>query len=121
MKDTLKPGLTSSEIHEVTADLSARHLPDIVVLSTPSMIELLEMTSHRLVALHLDDNETTVGTHVEISHVAAAPGGDHVTVTSTLVGVRKNRLTFELAVHSGEKLIGEGTHQRAVIDTTRFA
>ncbi len=120
MKYTLTPGLTASEVHAVTPDLSPQHLPGVIVLSTPSMINLMELTSHRLVSPHLDDNETTVGTHVDVSHVAAAAGGEQVTVTSTLVGVKRNRLTFELAAHSGDRLIGEGTHERAVIDNSKF-
>jgi len=120
MKDTLAPGLSGMEEHLVTADHSPHHLPDFVVLSTPSMINLMELTSHALIAPHLEDNETSVGTHVDVSHVAAASEGEEVTVTSTLVGVTRNRLSFEIAVHVGQRLIGEGTHQRAVVDMSRF-
>lgn len=121
MKETLVPGLTGSETHLVTPDLGPSHLPDLVVLSTPSMINLMELTSHSLITPHLDDEETSVGTHVDVSHVAAAAGGEQVTVTSTLVDVVRNRLTFEIAVTAGERLIGEGTHQRAVIKMSRLA
>jgi fluoroacetyl-CoA thioesterase len=120
MRDTLRPGLSGVEHHVVTAELGPHHLPDVVVLSTPAMINLMELTSHGLIAAHLDEDETSVGTHVDVSHVAAASGGEEVTVTSTLVGVTRNRLAFEIAVHVGSRLIGEGTHQRAVISMSRF-
>lgn len=121
MKESLTPGLSGLEDHTVTPDLAPQHMPDVTVLSTPAMINMMELTSHALVAPHLDDDETSVGTHVDVSHVAAAAAGEHVTVTSTLVGVRGNRLSFEIAVHSGDRLIGEGTHERAVIDMSRLA
>lgn len=120
MKDSLRVGISTTEHHTVTPDLSPAHLSGVVVLSTPSMINMMELASHRLAASHLDDGETTVGTHVNVSHQAAATGGEEVTVTSTLAELRRNRLTFDVAVKVGDRVIGEGTHQRAVIDTSRF-
>jgi fluoroacetyl-CoA thioesterase len=119
MKDTLAPGLEQSETVEVTPEMSPPHL-SALVLSTPSMIQLMEVTSLQMVKPHLDDNETTVGTHVCVSHVAGAAAGERVTVTSRLSEVAKRRLTFEVSAHCGDRLLGEGTHQRAVVDASRF-
>ncbi len=92
----------------------------MIVLSTPSMILLMEMASLYAAQPHLDDNETTVGTHVDVSHRAAARGGETVTVDSELITIDRRRLTFAVRVSVGDRTIGEGTHQRAVIDTAGF-
>jgi len=119
MKDSLSPGIEVSATHTVTDDMSPPHLP-MKVLSTPSMIMLMERTCLESVLDHLDDGESTVGTHVCVSHVAAAASGETVTVTARLAERAKRRLTFEVKAMAGDKLLGEGTHQRAVIDTGRF-
>lgn len=120
MKDSLMPGLTATTHTAVTPDLAPQHLPDLFVLSTPSMINLMELACHEAVLPHLDDGETSVGIRVEVSHVAAASEGEVVTVTSNLVEVRRNRLRFEVAARCGDRLIGEGLHERAVIDMGRL-
>jgi fluoroacetyl-CoA thioesterase len=119
MKDSLAPGIAASTDFEVTDDMSPPHLP-MKVLSTPAMVGLMERTCLESVLDHLDDGESTVGTHICVSHVAAAASGETVTVTSRLSEKTKRRLTFEVKATAGDKLLGEGTHQRAVIDTTRF-
>jgi fluoroacetyl-CoA thioesterase len=119
MKDSLQPGVEGRTVTTVTPEMSPPHLPT-KVLSTPSMIQLMEMTCLQAVQAHLEGSEATVGTHVCVSHVAAAAAGEDVTVTATLVEVVKRRLTFTVAAHAGDRLLGEGTHQRAVIDTSRF-
>ncbi len=119
MKESLQPGIAGSTVTTVTPEMSPPHLPT-KVLSTPSMIQLMEQTCLQAVQPHLDGTEATVGTHVCVSHLAAAAAGEDVTVTCTLSEVVKRRLTFEVAARCGDKLLGEGTHQRAVIDTARF-
>lgn len=120
MKDSLQPGLTHHLSERVSAALSPPHLLPMIVLSTPSMIQLMEMASLYAAQPHLDDNETTVGTHVDVSHRAAARDGETVAVDSELITVDRRRLTFAVRVSVGDRVIGEGTHQRAVIDTTGF-
>ncbi len=119
MKDSLAPGIETAADHVVTDDMSPPHLP-MKVLSTPSMIMLMERTCLESVIPHLDAGESTVGTHVCVSHVASAASGETVTVTARLSEKTKRRLTFEVRASAGDKVLGEGTHQRAVIDTTRF-
>ena len=120
MKDSLAPGIEATTDHTVTDDMSPPHLP-MKVLSTPSMIGLMERTCLESVIDHLDANESTVGTHVCVSHVAAAASGETVTINARLTEINRRRLTFEVKATAGDKLLGEGTHQRAVIDTSRFA
>ena len=101
------------------ADMSPPHLPT-VVLSTPAMIQLIEETCLQHVQEHLDENETTVGTHVCVSHAAAAGEGEEVTVSFRLSKIERRRLSFDTTVTCGDRVLSEGTHQRAVIDTSRF-
>ena len=91
------------------------------VFSTPTMIQLMENVNAGLVQAHLDGNESTVGVHVCVSHVAGSLVGEEVTVRTELRTVERNRfLTFDVSAHVGKRLLGEGTHQRAVIDITRL-
>jgi fluoroacetyl-CoA thioesterase len=120
MKETLAPGLDREARYVVTADMAPPHLP-VVVLSTPSMIGLTEKTCAELAAAQLDDGETTVGTHVCVSHSGAAREGEEVLVRVRLSKVERRRLTFDIEVHSPRAQISAGTHERAVIDTARFS
>ena len=120
MKESLAPGIEHLLDVTVTREMSPPHLPR-VVLSTPSMVQLMEQTSLQAVAPHLDANETTVGTHICVSHVAAAVEGEAVTVHARLAEVAKRRLTFEVRAQVGDRLLGEGTHERAVINLDRFS
>ncbi len=119
MKESLAPGIEHVMDATVTREMSPPHLPR-VVLSTPSMVQLIEQTCLLGVAPHLDENETTVGTHVCVSHVAAATEDEVVTVHARLADVTKRRLQFEVRAQVGDRLLGEGTHERAVIDLSRF-
>ena len=120
MKDTLRVGLESRATYTVTADMSPGHLP-MNVLSTPSMIMLIEGTCLTGVQEHLDETETTVGVHVCVSHDAAAVEGQEFEVASRLVIRDRRRLTFETTVVAGDTVLSTGTHARMVIDTSRFS
>ena len=91
------------------------------VLSTPRMIGSMEGTCRNLVLGMLDPGHDTVGTHVNVYHLAAAPMGATVTFYAELVGVNNRRVEFNVRALMGEKVIGEGTHERAVIEVKRFA
>lgn len=119
MKSTLEVGLQSETTFVVTEDMAPPHLP-AKVLSTPSMIGQIEGACLHLAQAHLDANETTVGTHVNISHTGPAMAGEEVRVEARLSEINKRRLTFEVSVHSPRGAISEGSHQRAVVDTSRF-
>jgi fluoroacetyl-CoA thioesterase len=90
------------------------------VLSTPHMIGFMERTCRNLVFDMLDEGFDTVGTHVNVSHRAAAAMGTSVTFSAELLAVNERRVEFSVSAHAGEKLIGEGFHQRAIIDVRRF-
>jgi fluoroacetyl-CoA thioesterase len=111
--------VTLEREHVVTLEMSPPHLPG-KVLSTPSMVGLIEVACLDAAQAHLDDNETTVGTHVCVSHAAAVKVGDSVTVSCELTEVSRRRLTFSVAVRWAEGEVSSGTHQRAVVDASVF-
>lgn len=120
MKDSLQPGLELEMAYEVQADMAPPHLP-VKVLSTPSMISLIEGTCLQCAQPHLDDNETTVGTHVNVSHTGPARLGEEVRVSVTLKEMNKRRLLFDVQVAAPQGTISSGTHERAVVDLARMA
>jgi predicted thioesterase len=91
------------------------------VLSTPQMILGMERACRNLVLPMLDAGHDTVGTHVNVTHLAAAPMGATVDFTSELLAVNKRRVEFRVTARVGGKVIGEGTHQRAIIEVRQFA
>lgn len=90
------------------------------VFSTPSMIALMEKVSRELVQPYLEEGQSTVGTRLEVSHVAASPIGAHIRAESTLVEIDRRMLTFEVKAYADGELIGEGRHQRCIIYAERF-
>ena len=114
MKDTLATGVRGSARHLVTADMSPPHLPS-KVLSTPSMIQLIEGTCLTTAQAHLDGNETTVGIHVCVSHSASVAAGEEIEISCELTEIDRRRLVFATTVAAGERIVSEGTHQRFVV------
>ncbi len=107
----------------VTSDLATSFLgiEDARVLSTPQMIGLMERTCRDAVLPLLERGYDTVGTHVDVRHLAAAPLGSAVTFKAEVIGVEERRIRFRVeALTEGEK-IGEGSHERTIINVERFA
>src|SRR5258708_265842 len=84
-------------------------LEDARVLSTPHLIAYMERTSRETVLPLLDKGYDTVGTHVNVSHLAAAPIGSVVMFTSEITSVQDRRVEFKVSARTDEELIGEGT------------
>src|ERR1700733_10990861 len=96
--------------------------PDVPrVLSTPQMILFMERACRNLILPMLEPGHDTVGTHVNVSHCAAAPMGSTVIFAAELAKVTNRRVEFRVKARLGEKMVGEGTHERAVIEVRRFA
>ena len=91
------------------------------VLSTPHMIGYMELTSRDAVLPLLDAGFDTVGTHVDVYHLAAAPIGAVVTFTAEVVAVDGRRIQFRVEAWDEKEKIGEGTHERAIINVAKFA
>jgi len=125
MSDTgarpLAVGLTHSRSVTVTDDMTPAHLRSepIRVLSTPDMIRLIEQTAIEAVAPCLAPGQATVGTRVDVSHLAATPVGMTVTITVELVELDRRRLGFRVAVRDELDEAGKGTHERFIVDATQ--
>lgn len=123
MPRPIPDGTTHAVETEITPDMGVRHLgPSAAVLSTPSMISLMERAALEAMRPHLEPGENSVGTKVCVSHLAAARVGDRVRTTAAFEAMNGRRSTWRVEVRKLDgTLIGEGTHERAVIDQTRFA
>jgi predicted thioesterase len=91
------------------------------VLSTPHMIGKMEWTCRNLVQPMLESGYDTVGTHVNVAHLAAAPLGMMVTFQAEVIGVNDRRVQFRVEAFDEKEKIGEGTHERAIINVAKFA
>jgi predicted thioesterase len=92
----------------------------VAVFSTPMMIALMETAAGKSVEPLVGAGRSTVGVKVDIRHLAATPPGFTVTARSRLVKVDGRILTFEVWAEDGRERIGEGIHERAVIEVARF-
>jgi len=91
------------------------------VLSTPHLIGHLEMTARNSVKLLLDPGHDTVGTQVNVTHLAATPMGMNVTFRSEVLSVEDRRINFKVEAFDEKEKIAEGTHQRAIVNVAKFA
>ena len=90
------------------------------VFATPAMVALLEETAWRSVQPYLEEGQATVGTRVDIRHLAATPLGGKVTCESELVEIDRRRLVFKVTVTDEKTKVGEGSHERFVIQSEKF-
>ena len=128
VKDTLKVGASTETEIVTTAEMGITHLgPDAPrMYSTPAMISLMEQTAIRVLTPHLDTGEQSVGTKISVSHFKATPIGQKVRAKATLteivdVGRPTKRYRFAVETFNEQDKIGEGSHERAVINVTQFA
>jgi fluoroacetyl-CoA thioesterase len=91
------------------------------VFATAQMIALVEWTCVALLAPYLAPHQRTVGTRVEMTHTAATPVGMPVTADVELIEIDGRRLRFKASCRDAAEAIGEGFHERALIDHDRFA
>jgi fluoroacetyl-CoA thioesterase len=129
VKESLRAGLEGTWRYRVT---EARTVPRIyedapdfqmmpAVLATGYMVALAEWACIELIKPHLDwPREMTLGTHVNLSHLAATPPGFTVEIRSRLEAVEGRKLVFKVSAHDGIDRITEGVHERHVIDAARF-
>ena len=106
----------------VTPEMSAARVGSglVDVFATPMMVALIEQTCYESVLPYLEEGQGTVGTLVNVSHLSATPIGKRVWCESELTEVDRRRLVFCVKAYDDCGLIGEGTHERFVIDTAKF-
>ena len=90
------------------------------VFATPAMIALMEETCWRSIVDALDEENTSVGTLLEIRHIAPTPVGMHVTCESTLTEIDGRRLVFQVTAYDEKGTVGEGKHERFVVQKEKF-
>ena len=90
------------------------------VFATPSMIALMENAACEAINASLQPGESSVGTKVNISHLKASALEDTVTATATLTEIDGRRLVFEVVANDSKGIIGEGIHERFVINVEKF-
>lgn len=91
------------------------------VLGTPWLIMLLEMTARNLIKRYLEPDFDSVGTHVDVKHLAATPLGMRVTFHAEIVSVDERRVTCRVEAFDEKEKVAEGMHERFVINVPRFA
>ena len=115
----VRAGLESRIERVIDASLLTRHVGGAGVFATPMMIMLMEQAAHAAVEPGLSPDQTTVGYEVCVRHLARADPGERIVVSSTLTEVNGNKLLFDVHCHDGERLVGTGTHKRAVVPARR--
>lgn len=92
----------------------------VKVFATPMMIALMEKTAVLSIEPYLEEGQSSVGTHINVSHCAATPLGMTVWAESEVTEVDRRRVTFSVKAYDECGLIGEGTHERFIIDVEKF-
>ncbi len=91
------------------------------VLSTPRLVALVERTARESLYPFLDDNERTVGSEIEIRHLAPTPLGQTVTIVTRVIGAGERLVDFQFEVRDAHEMIARGLHKRAVVTVEGFA
>ncbi|MEJ2125279.1 MAG: thioesterase family protein [Alphaproteobacteria bacterium] len=128
MKDTLKPGVKTTFSYTVEKEKTVpftypesaelREFPE--VFASGFMISLMEWTCLKALRPHMAPDEGSVGVHFDISHVAATPAGLTVTVEVEVTEVSGQKVWFHVRAHDGFDMIGEGYHERYIVQWPRF-
>ena len=118
----LTEGLKGQQEIIVTEEVTAQQVGSgtLPVFATPAMISLMENTAYKSVAEYLEEGCGTVGTLMNVSHVAATPVGMKVTCETELIKVDGRALTFSVKAYDEAGLVGEGTHNRFIIMEEKF-
>lgn len=118
----IQTGLTCKKKITVTPEMTAAAMGSgaLEVLATPSMIALMEETAQEAVQNLLEDGQGTVGTRIDVRHLAATPVGMEVTCTAEVTEVDRRRIVFTVKAKDEKEVIGEGIHERFVIDNEKF-
>ncbi len=121
-EDMIEIGLKHTSELTVTDDVTAITVGsgDMPVLATPMMMALMENAAMLAVADELPEGCTTVGGHIESSHLKPSKIGDVVRAEAEVTKVDGKKIEFKVVTYSGETLLGEGTHLRFIVDREKF-
>ena len=118
----LEPGIKGKRTETVTAQNTAAAYGSgtLRVFATPAMIALMEHTALGSVAEYLDEGTTTVGTMLNVQHTAPSVVGSVITCESELTEIDRRRLVFSVRAYDEAGEIGNGTHERFIVDCDKF-
>jgi fluoroacetyl-CoA thioesterase len=118
----LEPGATNTLTAVVDESMTADRFGNtgVQVLATPMLVSYFELAAHQLAMRALEPGEGTVGSRVEIRHLAATPVGMRVSFRATLTERDGRRLVFRVEADDELERVGEGTHERFIVDMGRF-
>lgn len=119
---SIAPGLEATVDRIVTHEDTAMTLGsgDVEVLGTPAVVALLELAAVHALVGSLEPNQTSVGTHIDIEHLAPTVPGRHVVARAVLVGVDGRKCEFTVEATDPSGVIARGTHSRVLVDRKRF-
>ena len=118
----LSVGIKGNLERTVTEDLTAEALGSglLPVFATPAAVALAEETAWRSVAGELEEGQGTVGTLMELTHIAATPLGMKVRCETELVEVDRRKLVFTVKIYDEKEKVADGRHERFIIDNAKF-
>src|ERR1700682_6560569 len=121
-RDIIKVGMSAERTLVVPPERTVGHfVPHMpMVYATPMMIMEMEMASADAINPHLEPGWVTVGTEVDIRHLAASPVGAVVRTTALVIAVERRVIRFEVEAFEGERRIGEGRHARGLVNLANF-
>lgn len=122
MEQELRVGIVGKRELTVTEELTAAACGSglLPVFATPQMIAMMEQTAAESVAPYLPEGSSTVGTHLDVRHLAATPVGLAVTCETELVEIDRRRLVFSCMAYDSAGLIGEGVQERFIVNSESF-
>ncbi|HEY0330931.1 MAG TPA: hotdog domain-containing protein [Rhodopseudomonas sp.] len=122
-RDFIRVGLRAERLLTVTPELTVRHFVPYMpaVYGTPLMILEMEIACGDAIAGLLPVGHVTVGTEVDIRHLAATPVGHVVRTTALVIAVQRRAVRFEVEAYDGERKIGDGRHARGLINVAEFS
>ena len=118
----LEPGIKGCVERVVTEEMSALRMGsgELMVLATPCMIAMIEEAAWKSISAELEGGQGSVGTLMDVKHTAPTPMGMKVTCETVLKEVDRRRLVFEVKAYDETGIIGEGIHERFLIDNEKF-
>jgi predicted thioesterase len=121
-RDAIKVGMRAERILVVPPERTVGHfVPGMpLVYATPMMILEMEMASGDAIRGHLDPGWVTVGTEVDIRHLAASPVGATIRTTAEVIAVERRVIRFAVEAFDGDRKIGEGRHARGLVNVESF-
>lgn len=118
----IEKGIKGEIKRKVTSEMTAKQIGsgELEVLATPMLISIAEECAWKSIAQDLDTGKGSVGTKIELSHIAASPIGSEIRCETELIEVDRRRLVFSVVAYDDIDKIAEGRHERFIVDNESF-